>query len=63
MFGNEDAAYDFIRHVKNRKVELRYSPKHPDTSVLDQASLQEAVNMGIFEEIAGPPDPYYPSVG
>jgi hypothetical protein len=62
-FSNEDTAYDLIRHAKNRKVTVRYSPKHPDTSVLDQASLQEAVNMGIFEDIAGPPEPYPTSVG
>lgn len=50
---DEDAAYDFVRRLKDKKVKARYNPKNPDRSALEITSVKEIEGMAILDETAG----------
>ena len=42
-FAHEPEADDFVRQMKDKKVQIRYNPTNPDTSVLEQAAVEQMV--------------------
>lgn len=42
-FGNESEADDFVRQMKDKRVQIRYNQSNPDKSVLEQRVVEQHV--------------------
>jgi hypothetical protein len=42
-FSKESDADEFARDLKDRRLQIRYKPNHPDTSILDETALAQHV--------------------
>jgi hypothetical protein len=42
-FSKEADADEFVRGLKDRRLQIRYKPNKPDTSILDETSLSQLV--------------------